>query len=83
MSFVFLYYTILFGTPMVVLSLFAISLYRYHAAKKKNEITPGTVSDKELKIRKIMLIVFSIIAIVFSMIVIGFIILLNMAVAYM
>lgn len=83
MFYVFLYYFILFGTPIGIAALFAFSLYRYRSAKKQNEIAPGSVSDKELKIRKIMLIVFSIIAIVCSMIVIGFIILLNMAVAYM
>ena len=79
-----LFYDILFfGIPAISILLFGISLYRYLSAKKQNKEVPGSFSDSEMKKRKIMLIILSVISGVLAVIVIGFIALLFMVVAYM
>lgn len=79
-----LFYDILFfGIPAILILLFGISLYRYLSAKKQNKEVPGSFSDSEMKKRKIMLIILSVISGVLAVIVIGFIALLFMVVAYM
>ena len=78
-----LYYIFFFACPIVLIALFVISADRYVSAKKQNKAAPGTFSDAEIKKRKIMLIVLSVIAGVFAAIVIGFIALMFTAVAYM
>ncbi len=69
--------------PITIIALFAISLYRYVSAKKQNKVVPGTFSDAEIKKRKIMLIVMSVIAGVLVAIVIGIIVLMSMSIAHM
>lgn len=72
-----------FGIPAILIILFGNCLYRYISAKNQNKVSPGTFSDTEIKNRKIMLIVTSVILAIFAVIVIYFIILLSRAVAYM
>lgn len=80
---ILLYDILFFGIPAILLALFGISLYRYVSAKKQNKAAPGTFSDEEIKKRKIMLIVLSVIVGILVVVVIGFLALLFMAVAYM
>ena len=80
---ILLYDMFFFAIPIILIALFGVSLYRYISAKKQNKVTPGTFSDAEIKKRKIMLIVLSVIAGVLAVIVVGFIALMFMAVAFM
>lgn len=80
---VLLYDILFFGIPAIVFVLFVISLVRYVSAKIKNKKIPGSFSESEIKKRKIMLIILSVIIGVFAVVVIGFTALLFMAVAYM
>lgn len=80
---ILLYDIFFFAIPIILMVLFGISLYRYVSAKKQNKVALGTFSDVEIKKRKIMLIVLSVIAGVLAVIVIGFIALMFMAVAFM
>lgn len=80
---IMLYDILFFGIPAILLLLFGISLYRYTSAKKENREQPGTHSPEEMKKRKLLLIVLSVIAGVLVAVVIGFIALLFMAVAFM
>ena len=77
--FIFLYFSI----PAITLILWGVSLYKYLSAKKANKKVPGTISEDELKRRKTMLIVTSVIAAVLVAVIIGFIGLLFLAVAFM
>ena len=72
-----------FAIPALLLCFFVFSLYRYLHAKKINKSAPNSFSQNEIKYRKTMLIVSSIIAALFAFIVIGFIFLLYMAIAFM
>ena len=80
---VLVYDILFFGIPTALLVLFGISLYRYLFAKKQNKKVPGTVSEEEMKNRKITLSILSVIVGVFTVIVVGFMALLFMAVAFM
>ena len=80
---ILLYDILFFAIPILLIALFGVSLYRYVSAKKQNKAVPGTFSDAEIKKRKIMLIVLSVIAGILAVIVIGFIALLFMAIAFM
>lgn len=79
-----MFYDILFfGIPAVLFVLFGVSLYRYKTAKEENKQNPGAYSPEEMKKRKLMLIIASVIAGVLVAVVIGFIALMFMAVAFM
>ena len=80
---ILLYDIFFFAIPIILIALFGVSLYRYISAKKQNKVAPGTFSDAEIKKRKIMLIVLSVIAGVLAVLVVGFIALMFMAVAFM
>ena len=80
---ILLYDIFFFAIPIILIALFGVSLYRYISAKKQNKMAPGTFSDAEIKKRRIMLIVLSVIAGALAVIVIGFIALMFMAVAFM
>ena len=80
---ILLYDILFFSIPIILIALFGISVYRYVSAKKQNKAAPGTFSDAEIKKRKIILIVLSVVTGVLAAIVIGFIVLLFMAVAFM
>ncbi len=80
---ILIYDILFFAIPVVLLTFLGISIYRYVSAKKKNAKDPETFSPSEMKTRKIVLIIASVLAGVFLVIVIGFIALLFMAVAFM
>lgn len=80
---VLVYGLIFFIIPATVLSIFAITLYRFKSAQKKNKACPGSFSEGEIKKRKIMLIVSSVITGVFVAMMIGICAIMYMAVAYM
>ena len=80
---IMLYDILFFGIPAVLFVLFGVSLYRYKTAKEENKQNPDTYSPEEMKKRKMMLIIASVIAGVLVAVVIGFIALLFMAVAFM
>ena len=81
-SLFFLYLTF-FGMPLFTTVWFVVSLCRYLSAKKKNKQNPGTVPQKELRSRKILLILTAVLAGVFLAILLGLIAMAYMAVAYM
>jgi len=72
-----------FAIPVAAILFFIVSLCLFLSARKQNKQQPGSVSAQTLRKRKIMLIVFSVIAGVLAAIVIAFIALLYMAVAFM
>lgn len=77
-------FNILFlGIPLALIVLFVVSLCRYKSAVKQNKKVPGTFSDEEIKKRRTILAVFSVIAGIIAVIVIGLIALMFMAVAFM
>ncbi len=80
---VLVYDSLFFTIPVVLLTFWGISIYRYVSAKKRNSKDPETFSPSEMKTRKIVLIIASILAGVFIVIVIGFIVLLFSAIAFM
>ena len=65
---VLLYDILFFGIPAVVFVGFVISLIRFVSARSKNKKMPGTYSDNEIKKRKIMLIILSVIIGVFAVV---------------
>ena len=80
---IMLYDILFFGIPAVLFVLFGVSLDRYKTAKEENKQNPGTYSPEEMKKRKMMLIIASVIAGILVAVVIGFIALMFMAVAFM
>ena len=76
-------YLLYYGVPLLAVLMFAIARYRYCIARHKNKRCPGTFSDAEIKRRKIMLIVSSVVFGVLALIVLAFIALLMVAVAFM
>ncbi len=74
-----LYYII----PAAALLFFAISLFRYQYAGYKNKRAPGTYNQSQMKLRKIFLVVSSVIVGIMMAVIVSFIILLSMAVAFM
>ena len=80
---IIIYDILFFAIPAIIIALLGVSIYRYVSAKRKNKLTPGTVSAEEMKKRKILLIVSAIIAGALVIVVIGFIALLFLAVAFM
>ena len=80
---ILIYDIIFFAVPIIAITFFGISLYSYRTAKKANDENPGSYSEKEIKIRKTMLIVSTVVAVILAALAIGFIMLLFMAVAFM
>ena len=80
---IIIYDILFFAIPAIIIALLGVSIYRYLSAKRRNKLTPGTVSNEEVKKRKILLIVSAILAGTLAVVVIGFIALLFMAVAFM
>ena len=72
-----------YGIPIGVLTFFIVSLVRFCRGRKANKLVPDTFSPEEMRARKTMLIVSSVIMGVLAAVVIGFTVLLFMAVAYM
>lgn len=78
-----IYGVIFFVIPAIVLGIFAVTVYRFVSARKKNEASPGAFSDGEIKKRKIMMIVASVITVIFVIMVVCICALMYVAVAYM
>ena len=78
-----LFVTLFFSIPIASIIMLIISIYRYISAKKRNKAVPNTYSEKDIKARKIMMIIMLIIVGVLATIVVGFILLLYSALAYM
>lgn len=78
-----LYNLIFFGLPICSLLMFGGSLYLFLSARKKNKVAPGTFSDPQMKKRKTILVVSSVICGLFLAVVFGFVSIMFMAVAYM
>lgn len=74
---------IFFGIPLAAILFFIISLFRYICAKIKNKKEPGSFGTEEMKKRKILLIVSSVIVGVLVAVVVAFVVMIYMAVAYM
>jgi len=74
---------VFYAIPVAAIVFFAVSLYRYRRAKKENKKNPDTFSTAEIKARRILLIVSSVIAGTLAAVVIAFAVLLGMAVAFM
>ena len=80
---ILIYDIIFFAVPVIAITFFGISLYRYKTAEKQNVEKPGSYSEREMKERKITLIAASVVAGILAALVAGFILLLFMAVAFM
>lgn len=80
---ILLYDILFFGIPAILIGFFGVSIYRYITAKKQNEVSPGTFTAEEIKKRKTILIVLSVVAGIIAAVVVGFIALLAMAIAFM
>ncbi len=77
------YIIIFFGIPVAALVFFIVSLCRFISAKSKNKKNPGTFTAEEVKNRKWLLIISSLIVGVLVAVVIAFIAVISMAVIYM
>ena len=75
--------SIFYGIPVILLIFFFVCLYRFLSARKKNKINPGSFSDESMKLRKILLIISSIMLACLVIVVVAFIAILSSAVAYM
>ncbi len=80
---VFIYDFLFFAIPIAAILFFGVSLYRFCSAKSKNNKIPESFSAAEIKNRKILLIVSSIIMGVLLLVVLGYIALIFMVIAYM
>ena len=74
---------IFYGLPVLALVFFVISLWRFISAKRKNKIQPGSFPVEEIKRRKRLLVISSVIAGFFVVVIVGLIALLYTAVAFM
>ena len=72
-----------FTIPIASFIFFVCSLISFFTAKSRNKHSPGSYSMEELRIKKIALIVSSVIFGVILTVIIGFIVLLYSAVAFM
>lgn len=74
---------IFFGSPIVFLVWFILSLCRYLIAKRQNKQCPGHFSADEIKQRKFMLILSGAVLGTFFLVVFSFIAMVYTSVAYM
>ena len=74
---------VFYGIPLGALAFFVGSLVRFCGGRKANRLTPCAVPAEEMRVRKVMLVVSSVIVGVLAAVVIGFTVLLYMAVAFM
>ena len=72
-----------YSIPVAVIVFFVISLICFLHAKKKNRNMPNTYTDAQLKVRRLSLIVSSVIAGVLVAVVLTFVCLVFMAIAFM
>lgn len=74
---------VFYGVPLLVAGFFLVSLYRYLAAKRRNEAEPGTFSDEEMQRRKTLLKTSLTLVLILLGVVGALAALLYMAIAYM
>lgn len=74
---------IFYGIPIAAVIFFIISLCRYLSAKRRQRVAPDSISEEQLRTRRILLIVSIFIAGIFTAVVIAFILLMFMAAAFM
>ena len=79
----YVFYVLFFALPFLTVGFFGISLFRYLCAKKANKKNPDTFSSDEIKKRKLLFIISTVVMGVFVTVVVGVIVLLCMAIAYM
>ena len=72
-----------YGIPVLAVLFFAFSLFLYCHGRHRNKVHPGSVPAETMRMRKILLIVSSVIAGIFAVVVLGFAGLMFMAVAFM
>lgn len=80
---IYLTETMFLGLPLAAVIFWVFCLVRYRLAKKKNTDNPESVTDAQLKVRKWLFIVATVIASAFVLVLIAFVALLFMAVAFM
>lgn len=76
-------FLLFFGIPILAVLFFPVSLYRYCAAKRKNNQLPGSFSPAELHKRKLLLLVSAVLAGVLVAVIIVMMALLLMSIAFM
>lgn len=74
---------IFYGIPIAAITFFIVSLCRFVSAGCRNKKEPGTFSVEEMKNRKWLLIISSLIAGVLLAVIIAFVAIISMAVIYM
>jgi hypothetical protein len=79
----YIYYALFFALPLLTVVFFGVSLFRYLSARNANKKQPNAFSADEMKKRKLIFVISSVVAGVFVAIVIGVISLLCMAIAFM
>ena len=72
-----------YAIPIGLIALLVFVCKRYRSAKRQNEAAPGTFTDKEIKKRKVAMIVVTVIVGAILTVVLGFTALLYLAVAFM
>ncbi len=80
---IYLTEALFYGIPLAAFVFLIICLVRYRDAKNKNKEVPGTFTETQIKTRKWLLILASVIAGVFALVVIAFAVLLFLAIAFM
>ena len=79
----YMIFSLFLAAPIAAIVFLVLSICRYASAKKQERQQPGSVSPEELKRRKVLLILASILSGVFLVIVLGFMALMFLAVAFM
>ena len=74
---------LIFALPVAITISFIVSLVRYIKAMKTNKQNPNAIPLYEVKNRLTILIIFSVLMGLLVAIVIGFVILINLAIAFM
>ena len=84
MFFGYVFYEVLFfAIPLLLLALCGVSIYRYISAKKKNKHTPGAFSEAEIKKRRDILIIISVVTGLMLAAALGFMALFFISIAFM
>ncbi len=74
---------ILLGIPLAAVVFFFWEFNKYRAIQRKSSKEPGTVLPSEIRRRKVILTVASVISATLVAVVVGFAVLLTMAIAHM
>lgn len=74
---------VFYGVPLLSVLFLVVSLYRYLAARRRNETEPGSFSDAELRRRKTLFLAALVLALLLLTVMGGLIALFYMSIAYM